>query len=83
VQQVLRQYGERYFEFKARQIYEKLREQGGIGLIYTWVRLVVQAAGGWQNCCWSGVRCHRLTLPVEKNIFDLTDATRAIYITPK
>ena len=45
VQQVLRLYREKYFDFNVRHFHEKLREQHGIGLSYTWVKLALQGAG--------------------------------------
>ncbi len=45
VQQVLRLYRETYFDFNVRHFHEKLREQRGIGLSYTWVKLALQGAG--------------------------------------
>ena len=45
VQQVLRLSREKYFDFNVRHFHEKLREQHGIGLSYTWVKLALQGAG--------------------------------------
>src|SRR5579864_3095274 len=44
-QQVLRLYGEKYFDFNVSHFHEKLREHHGIGLSYTWVKLALQGAG--------------------------------------
>jgi transposase len=44
-QQVLQLYGERYFDFNVRHFHEKLREQHGIQLSYTWVKRALQGAG--------------------------------------
>jgi len=44
-QQVLRLYGEKYFDFNVSHFHEKLREQHGIGLSYTWVKRALQGAG--------------------------------------
>jgi transposase len=44
-QQVLRLYGEKYFDFNVCHFHEKLQEQHGIGLSYTWVKLALQGAG--------------------------------------
>jgi transposase len=44
-QQVLRLYGEKYFDFNVRHFHEKLREQHGIALSYTWVKRALQGAG--------------------------------------
>ena len=45
VEQVLRLYRERYFDFNVRHFHEKLREEHGIRLSYTWVKLALQGAG--------------------------------------
>jgi transposase len=44
-QQVLALYREQYFDFNVRHFHEKLREQHGILLSYTWVKLALQGAG--------------------------------------
>ena len=45
VEQVLGLYRDRYFDLNVRHFHEKLREQHGIGLSYTWVKAVLQGAG--------------------------------------
>jgi transposase len=45
VEKVLALYGERYFDLNVRHFHEKLREQHGIELSYTWVKTVLQGAG--------------------------------------
>ncbi|MHB1935851.1 MAG: helix-turn-helix domain-containing protein [Acidobacteriaceae bacterium] len=45
VEQVLMLYGEKYFDLNVRHFHEKLREQHGIPLSYTWVKLALQGAG--------------------------------------
>jgi len=45
VQEVLRLYQDRYGDFKVRHFHEKLREEHGIGLSYTWVKMALQGAG--------------------------------------
>jgi transposase len=42
---VLALYREHYFDFNVRHFHEKLREQHGITLSYTWVKLALQGAG--------------------------------------
>src|SRR5262245_12832228 len=44
-ERVLALYGEHYFDFNVRHFHEKLREQHGIALSYTWVKLALQGAG--------------------------------------
>ncbi len=44
-QEVLRLYQEKYAEFNVRHFHEKLREEHGIALSYTWVKLALQGAG--------------------------------------
>jgi len=45
VEQVLGLYRERYFDLNVRHFHEKLREEHGIGLSYTWVKQALQGAG--------------------------------------
>jgi transposase len=45
VEQVLQLYREQYFDFNVRHFHEKLTEQHGIDLSYTWVKTALQEAG--------------------------------------
>ncbi len=45
VEKVLRLYREKYFDFNVRHFVEKLHEEHGIGLSYTWVKTALQTAG--------------------------------------
>jgi len=45
VEQVLTLYREKYFDLNVRHFHEKLREEHGIALSYTWVKLALQGAG--------------------------------------
>lgn len=45
LERVLRLYQEKYFDLNVRHFHEKLLEQEGIRLSYTWVKLVLQGAG--------------------------------------
>jgi transposase len=45
VEAVLRLYREQYFDFNVRHFHEKLREEHGITLSYTWVKNALQEAG--------------------------------------
>jgi transposase len=45
LEKVLGLYREQYFDFNVRHFHEKLREEHGIGLSYTWVKLALQGAG--------------------------------------
>jgi len=45
VEEVLRLYQERYADFNVRHFHEKLVEEHGMGLSYTWVKLALQGAG--------------------------------------
>jgi transposase len=45
VEEVLRLYQERYHDFNVRHFHEKLREEHGMELSYTWVKLALQGAG--------------------------------------
>ena len=42
---VLQLYREKYFDFNVRHFHEKLTEEHGIGISYTWVKLALQGAG--------------------------------------
>jgi transposase len=44
-ERVLALYREKYFDFNVRHFHEKLREQHGIRLSYTWVKRALQGAG--------------------------------------
>ena len=45
VEEVLRLYQEQYFDFNVRHFHEKLVEEHGIKLSYTWVKKALQGAG--------------------------------------
>ena len=45
VEEVLRLYGEVYFDLNIRHFHEKLSEEHGIHLSYTWVQKALQGAG--------------------------------------
>ena len=45
LEEVLALYGERYFDCNVRHFHEKLSEEHGIELSYTWVKLALQGAG--------------------------------------
>jgi len=45
VEQVLGLYRDRYFDLNVRHFHEKLREEHGIRLSYTWVKAALQGAG--------------------------------------
>jgi len=45
VEQVLRLYGERYFDFNVRHFHEKLRAEHELTLSYSWVIKALQMAG--------------------------------------
>jgi transposase len=45
VEEVLRLYQEVYFDLNIRHFHEKLQEEHGIGLSYTWVQKALQGAG--------------------------------------
>ena len=44
-EEVLRLYQERYFDLNVRHFHEKLRDEHGIALSYTWVKQALQGAG--------------------------------------
>jgi transposase len=59
VEQVLGLYRERYFDFSVRHFHEKLCEEHGIELSYTWVKLVLQGAGLVEKARQRGVHRRR------------------------
>ncbi len=44
-EKVLELYREKYFDFNVRHFHEKLSEEHGIGISYTWVKMALQGAG--------------------------------------
>ena len=44
-EEVLRLYREKYFDFNVRHFHEKLREEHGIRISYSWVKSALQGAG--------------------------------------
>ena len=61
VEEVLRLYQERYHDFNVRHFHEKLREEHGMELSYTWVKLALQGAGLVRKARQRGV--HRKRRP--------------------
>ncbi len=49
VEQVLRLYQEKYFDLNVRHFHEKLNEEHGIGLSYTWVKKALPGRGWWRG----------------------------------
>jgi hypothetical protein len=45
VEKVLQLYREKYFDFNVRHFHEKLTEEHGIRISYTWVKMALQGAG--------------------------------------
>jgi len=45
IQEVLRLYQEEYYDFNVKHFHEKLTEEHGIKLSYTWVKMALQGAG--------------------------------------
>ena len=45
MEQVLQLYREKYFDFNVQHFHEKLRDEHGIELSYTWVKTALQEAG--------------------------------------
>jgi transposase len=61
VEKVLRLYREKYFDLNVKHFLEKLHDEHGIGLSYTWVKTAVQAAGLVRRYAKRGV--HRKRRP--------------------
>lgn len=71
-QQVLQLYREKYFDFNVRHFHEKLQDQHGIALSYSWVRLAWQGAGLGARARRRGVHhrshwWHRRALPADRS----------------
>src|SRR3977135_3074963 len=45
LEQVLQLYREKYFDFNVRHFHEKLVQEHGIRISYTWVKMALQGAG--------------------------------------
>jgi len=58
-ERVLTLYREKYFDFNVCHFHEKLREQHGLALSYTWVKLALQGAGLVQKARRRGVHRRR------------------------
>jgi len=62
VQEVLRLYQEKYFDLSIRHFHEKLREEHGIELSYTWVQQALQGAGFEEaQAAWAAPAAPRTT----------------------
>jgi transposase len=61
VEQVLGLYRERYFDLNVRHFHEKLAEEHGVHLSYTWVKQALQGAGLVARGCKRGA--HRKRRP--------------------
>jgi len=59
VEEVFRLYREKYFDFSVRHFHEKLGEEHGLRLSYTWVKLALQGAGLVEKARQRGVHRRR------------------------
>jgi hypothetical protein len=59
VEQVLGLYREKYFDFSVRHFHEKLGQEHGLALSYTWVKLALQGAGLVEKARQRGVHRRR------------------------
>jgi len=59
VEEVFRLYREKYFDFSVRHFHEKLSEEHGLRLSYTWVKLALQGAGLVEKARQRGVHRRR------------------------
>jgi transposase len=77
-QQVLQLYREKYFDFNVRHFHEKLREQHGVALSYSWVKLALQGAGLVAKARRRGVhRQRRLRRPLPGMLLHLDGSSHA------
>ncbi len=78
VEDVLRLYREQYADFNVRHFHEKLREEHGIKLSYTWVKLALQGAGLVAKARRRGVhRKRRLRRPLPGMLLHLDGSSHA------
>jgi transposase len=77
-QRVLRLYGEKYFDFNVRHFHEKLHQEHGIGLSYTWVKQALQGAGLVRSRKKRGAhRLRRVRRPLPGMLLHLDGSTHA------
>jgi transposase len=77
-QQVLQLYREKYFDFNVRHFHEKLQDQHGIALSYSWVKLALQGAGLVAKTRRRGVhRRRRLRRPLPGMLLHLDGSSHA------
>lgn len=77
-QQVLQLYREKYFDFNVRHFHEKLQDQHGIALRYSWVKLALQGAGLVAKARRRGVhRRRRLRRPLPGMLLHLDGSSHA------
>ena len=77
-EQVLGLYREKYFDFNVRHFHEKLREEHGLLLSYTWVKLALQGAGLVKKARRRGVhRKRRLRRPLPGMLLHLDGSSHA------
>src|SRR5262245_28292307 len=62
-EKVLQLYRQKYFDFNVRHFHEKLREEHGMGIRYTWVKLALQGAGRARKQRRRGTHRRRRPLP--------------------
>jgi transposase len=78
VEEIMRLYQERYGDFNVRHFHEKLREQHGIRLSYTWVKRALQMAGLVKKSRKRGVhRRRRARRPLPGMLLHLDGSTHA------
>ena len=77
-ERVLALYGEKYFDFNVRHFHEKLREQHGVALSYSWVKLALQGAGLVRRARRRGAhRRRRLRRPLPGMLLHLDGSSHA------
>ena len=64
-ERVLELYQERYFDLSVRHFHEKLGEEHGIGISYSWVKQALQGAGPFQKRGRRAARRRRPRRPPE------------------
>jgi transposase len=83
-QQVLRLYGGKYFDFNVSHFHEKLQEEHGIQLSYTWVKQALQGAGLVRSRKKRGAhRLRRVRRPLPGMLLHLDGSTHAWFGDPR
>src|ERR1700682_4046293 len=87
-EKVLQLYREKYFDFNVRHFHEKLAEEHGVQISYTWVKMALQGAGLVNKQRRRGTRRRRrprqsarqIAVRFQSLLIDLTQTNRVIAV---